>query len=49
MVKVGDNHWYGKSVPKNITFAAEMYSAAAAKSGLPQVEFARTAGILTSL
>lgn len=49
MVKVGDNHWYGKSVPKNITFAAEMYSEAAAKSGLPQVEFMRTGGILISL
>ena len=37
MVKVGDNHWYGKTVPQNITFAAEMYAEAAAKNGLPQV------------
>lgn len=39
MVKVGDNHWYGKSVPKNITFAGEMYSRAAAKNGLPQAMY----------
>ena len=37
MVKVGDNHWYGKSVPQNITFAAEMYAEAASKNDLPQV------------
>ena len=49
MVKVGDNHWYGKSVPKNITFAAEMYSEAAAKIGLPQVEFTFTGGFRISL
>jgi len=36
MIKVGDNHWYGKKVPQNITFAAEMYAEAAAKNGLPQ-------------
>ena len=37
MVKVGDNHWYGKTVPQNFTFAAEMYAEAASKNGLPQV------------
>ena len=37
MVKVGDNHWYGKTVPQNITFAAEMYAEAASKNNLPQV------------
>lgn len=37
MVKVGDNHWYGKTVPQNITFAAEMYAEAASKNDLPQV------------
>ena len=37
MVKVGDNHWYGKTVPQNITFAAEMYAEAASKNSLPQV------------
>ena len=37
MLKVGDNHWHGKTVPQNITFAAEMYAEAAAKNGLPQV------------
>lgn len=39
MLKVGDNHWYGKSVPRNITFAAEMYAEAASKNDLPQVTF----------
>ena len=38
MVKVGDNHWYGKTVPQNITFAAEMYAEAASKNDLPQVK-----------
>lgn len=37
MIKVGDNHWYGKTVPQNITFAAEMYAEAASKNDLPQV------------
>ena len=37
MVKVGDNHWYGKTVHQNITFAAEMYAEAASKNNLPQV------------
>ena len=37
MLKVGDNHWYGKTVPQNITFAAEMYAEAASKNDLPQV------------
>ena len=37
MVKVGDNHWYGKTVPQNMTFAAEMYAEAASKNDLPQV------------
>lgn len=36
MLKVGDNHWYGKTVPQNITFAGEMYAEAAAKNDLPQ-------------
>ena len=39
MIKVGDNHWYGKTVPQNITFAAEMYAEAASKNDLPQVNF----------
>ena len=37
MLKVGDNHWYGKTVPQNITCAGEMYAEAAAKNDLPQV------------
>lgn len=39
MVKVGDNHWYGKTVPQNITFAAEMYAEAASKNNLPQAVY----------
>lgn len=39
MIKVGDNHWYGKTVPQNITFAAEMYAEAASKNDLPQAVY----------
>ena len=49
MIKVGDNHWYGNTVPQNITFAAEMYAEAAAKNDLPQVkqkrEFTQDRGV----
>ena len=44
MLKVGDNHWYGKTVPQNITFAGEMYAEAAAKNHLPQVTMYSTVG-----
>ena len=37
MIKVGDNHWYGKTVPRNITRAAEMYGKAVAKNDHPHV------------
>ncbi|XP_048588647.1 protein sel-1 homolog 3 [Nematostella vectensis] len=33
MMKVGDNYWYGTSVPTNTTAAATMYAKAAAKDG----------------
>ena len=48
MLKVGDNHWYGKTVPQNITFAGEMYAEAAAKNDLPQVTIYLSGGFFLS-
>jgi len=48
MLKVGDNHWYGKTVPQNITFAGEMYAEAAAKNDLPQVTIYSSGGFFLS-
>ena len=48
MLKVGDNHWYGKTVSQNITFAGEMYAEAAAKNDLPQVTIYSSGGFFLS-
>lgn len=36
LIKTGDNHWYGITVKKNITAAAQLYSKAASKEENPQ-------------